>query len=104
MKSRLWIIVGIIIIVFLLVAVVYPTMNYRTWGNNELSYTPFTPGTKIVCDEWLWQPPQNCKSEYIITDTESEKEGVCDPGPILEDGDCYKGSLETHLYSSLCVL
>ncbi len=78
MKTKFLIIIVIIITVFLLVTVVYPTMNYRTWGNNELSYTPFEPGTKIVCDEWLWQPPQNCRTVYIITDTEPENALILD--------------------------
>jgi len=69
MKTRFLIIIGISIIIFLLAAVVYPTINYKTWGNNEIYYMPFSVGTKVFCDEWLWQPPQNCRHEYIIKDS-----------------------------------
>ncbi|QLH06141.1 DUF6438 domain-containing protein [Nitrosopumilus ureiphilus] len=70
MKTRLLIIITMITTVFLLVAVVYPTINYRTWGNNELFYALPPPGMKIICDEWLWQPPQNCRPVYVIQDTD----------------------------------
>ena len=48
-------------IVFLLIAVVYPTVNYRTWGNNELSYWNDGNPNGMVCDEKFWQPPSNCR-------------------------------------------
>ncbi|MCV0410146.1 hypothetical protein [Nitrosopumilus sp.] len=72
MKTRILIIVGISITVFLLTAVVYPTINYRTWGTNEMSYIPPMEGQTVVCDEWLWQPPQNCRSVDTITDTNED--------------------------------
>jgi hypothetical protein len=74
MKTKTLIIIGMSVIIFLLVAVVYPTINYKTWGNNELHYATFSVGTKIVCDEWLWQPPQNCRHVSIGTDTNRESE------------------------------
>lgn len=79
---------------FLLVAVVYPTINYKTWGNNELHYTPFAPGTKIICDEWLWQPPQNCRTVYIITDTKSEE---IDESLSIKFSPLYYGDAEFYL-------
>lgn len=72
MKTRYKILIPVTIAVFLLVAVVYPTVNYKTWGNNELYYANPPLGTKIVCDEWLWQPPQNCKPVHNIIDTDEQ--------------------------------
>lgn len=71
-KTRYKIFILTSVTIFLLVAVVYPTVNYRTWGNNELSYVLPPPGMKIICDEWLWQPPQNCRSVFDITDIDDE--------------------------------
>ena len=72
MKTRYKIIIPTCIVLFLIVAVVYPTINYKTWGNNELSYALAPSGTKIICDEWLWQPPQNCRiTPYLQTHDES---------------------------------
>lgn len=85
MKSRLLVIIGISIAVFLLAAVVYPTINYKTWGNNELYYTPFSVGTKVVCDEWLWQPPQNCRHENIFQDPNDESEQKDPPKISVND-------------------
>ena len=59
MKLKYYLIIALIIVVFL-IAVIYPTINYKTWGNNELSYF-HQNGIEIICDEWLWQPPQNCR-------------------------------------------
>ena len=61
MNKKYYVVVCTIIIVFLAVAVIYPTINYRTWGTNEMSYIPPMEGQTIICDEWLWQPPQNCR-------------------------------------------
>jgi len=61
MKLKHYIIIGIIIIItFLILAVIIPTVNYKTWGSNEFSYF-HKDGLEIICDELLWQPPQNCR-------------------------------------------
>ena len=61
MKTKFLMVIIPFIIVFLLVAVVYPTMNYKTLDNNELSYWNDGNPNGMVCDENLWQPPSNCR-------------------------------------------
>lgn len=61
MKTRNKIlIIGVMVTFLIFTTVIYPTMNYRTWGNNELSYHDGL-GREVICDEKLWQSPSNCR-------------------------------------------
>ena len=69
MKNKHVIIITIFLILFLLLAVVTPTIKYKGWANNEHYY--YTWGYDgdddyaMICDEWLWNPPQNCQFFYL---------------------------------------
>ncbi len=61
-KTNIKVLIIIVIIAFITIflTVIYPTINYKTWGNNELSYHDGL-GREVICDEILWQPPSNCR-------------------------------------------
>ena len=58
MKTRLLIIIGILVIGFVGLSFLN-LMLYKTWANNEHYYVPFN-GMEIICDVNLFQNPSNC--------------------------------------------
>ena len=68
MKNKHVIIITIFLILFLLLAVVTPTIKYKGWATNEFYYYTLVDSDDdyaMICDEWLWNPPQNCQIFYL---------------------------------------